>query len=46
MKGTYNYAMNLTVHASRALRCRLRPASPRKVARKARATRPAGYRGR
>ena len=41
-----NNAINLPVHASRALRSRLRPAYPRKVARKARATRPAGYRER
>ena len=46
MKGAYNYAMNLSVHVSRPSRSRLRPAPPRKVARKARATRPAGYRGR
>jgi hypothetical protein len=43
---THNYAVNLTVPASRPLRSRLRPTSPLKVARKGRATWPAGYRER
>ena len=41
-----NNAMQQTVQVSRALRPRLRPTSPRKVARKARAARPAADRER
>ena len=41
-----NYAMQQTVRAARPLLSRLRPASPHKVARKGRATRPAADRGR